>query len=115
MIWFYVEYKKLVEMNLFIKQKWSHRCGKQTYGYQERKGKGINWEIGTDIYTLLYIKQIRTCYCSAGILLKTLKSTIREKNLRNRYMYTVHRKLIHFYKIKSEKTPPENPRCRQKL
>ena len=44
-------------MNLFTKQKWSHRCRKQTYGYQGGK-RGINWEIGIDIYTLLYIKQI---------------------------------------------------------
>ena len=31
---------------------------KQTYGYQGGKGAGggINWEIGIDIYTLLYIK-----------------------------------------------------------
>ena len=46
--------KKMVQMNIFTKQKQSHRCGKQTYGYQ---GWGrINWEIGIDIYTLLYIK-----------------------------------------------------------
>ena len=46
-------------MNLFTKQKQSHRCRKYTYGYQGGKsGGGINWEIGTDIYTLLYIKQI---------------------------------------------------------
>ena len=44
-------------MNLFTKQKQSHRCKKQAYGYQGGKG-GINWEIGIDIYTLLYIKQI---------------------------------------------------------
>ena len=34
----------------------SCRCRKQTYGYQGGKGGGINWEIGIDIYTLLYIK-----------------------------------------------------------
>ena len=45
-------------MNLFTKQKQSHRCGKQTYGYQGKRAGGINWEIGIDIYTLLYIKQI---------------------------------------------------------
>ena len=27
---------------------------------RERQGGGINWEIETDIYTLLYIKQITT-------------------------------------------------------
>ena len=26
--------KKKVQMNLFTKQKWSHRCRKQTFGYQ---------------------------------------------------------------------------------
>ena len=44
-------------MNLSAKQKQSHRHRKQTYGY-EGKGGGINWEIGINIYTLLYIKQI---------------------------------------------------------
>ena len=32
------------------------KCRKQTYAYQGGKGGGINWEVGTDIYTLLYIK-----------------------------------------------------------
>ena len=32
--------KKTVQMNLFTKQKWTHRCRKQTYGYQgERRGR----------------------------------------------------------------------------
>ena len=48
----------MVQMNLLTKQKQSHRCRKLTYGYQGGKGGGINWEIGIDIYTLLYIKQI---------------------------------------------------------
>ena len=49
--------KKMVQMNLVIKQKLSHRCRKQTNGYQRRKGKGgINWETGIDIYMLLYLK-----------------------------------------------------------
>lgn len=47
--------KKMVQMNLFTKQKLSHRCRKQTYGYQGERG-GINWGIMTDIYTLRYIK-----------------------------------------------------------
>ena len=51
--------KKMIQMNLFTKQKQNHRCRKQTYSYQGvRGGARINWEIGTDIYTLLYIKQI---------------------------------------------------------
>ena len=46
----------MVQMNLFIKQKQSQRCRKQTQGYQGGRERGINWEIGTDVYTLLYIK-----------------------------------------------------------
>ena len=45
-------------MNLFIKQKWTHRHRKQTYGYQRGRGGGINLEFGINRYTLLYIKQI---------------------------------------------------------
>ena len=45
-------------MNLSAKQKQSYRCRKQTYGYQGGWGGGINWEIGIDIYMLLYIKQV---------------------------------------------------------
>ena len=43
----------MVQMNLCMKQKLSHRCRKQTYGYQGGSRGGINWEIGIDIYTLL--------------------------------------------------------------
>ena len=34
--------KKMIQMNLFTKQKQTHRCRKQTYGYQREKvgGKG---------------------------------------------------------------------------
>ena len=47
----------MVQMNLFTKQKQSYRCRKQIYGYRGvTAGGGINWEIGIDIYTLLYIK-----------------------------------------------------------
>ena len=45
-------------MNLFTKQKYSHRCRKQTYGYQEEKVRWINLETGIDKFPLLYIKQI---------------------------------------------------------
>ena len=47
-------------MSLFTKQKQSHRCRKQIYGYQGQRWvvRGINWKIEIDIYTLLYIKQV---------------------------------------------------------
>ena len=46
-------------MNLFTKQKQTHRLREQTHGYQGgRVGKGIDWEFGIDTYTLLYLKEI---------------------------------------------------------
>ena len=47
-------------MNLFTKQKQTHRLRKQIYDYQRRKfgGGGINQEVEINIYTLLYVKQI---------------------------------------------------------
>ena len=38
---FYVESEKLIQMNLFTKQKQTHRHRKQIYGYQ-RGGRGVN-------------------------------------------------------------------------
>ena len=39
----YMASKKMIQMNLFIKQKQTHRSWKQTYGYQGGKvGAGIN-------------------------------------------------------------------------
>ena len=43
-------------MNLFTKQKQTHRLRKQIYDYQRgRWGGGINWDFGIDIYTLLLL------------------------------------------------------------
>ena len=49
--------KKMVQMNLLTNKKQSYRCRK-SYGYGGKQGGGINWEIGNDICTLLYIKYI---------------------------------------------------------
>ena len=43
-------------MNQFARQKERHRCREQAYGPQGGKagwGGGMNWEIGTDMYTLI--------------------------------------------------------------
>ena len=49
----------MIQMNLFTKQKQTHRLREQTYGYQRgRGGGGIVREFGTDIYTLLCFKWI---------------------------------------------------------
>ena len=45
----------MIQKYSFTKEKQSHWHRKHIYGHQ---WGGINWEIGTDTYTLLYIKQI---------------------------------------------------------
>ena len=55
---FYVESKKMAEMNLLAKQKQSHRYNKQTFGDQMRGCGSREIQTGTDIYTLLCIQQI---------------------------------------------------------
>ena len=46
-------------MNLFTKQKQTHRLREGTYDYQgEGLGGGIDWDLGIDMYILLYLKQI---------------------------------------------------------
>ena len=52
----------MVQMNWFAGQKLRHSCRDQRYGHQEGKaavggggGSVMNWEIGIDIYTVIYI------------------------------------------------------------
>ena len=49
----------MVQMNLFTKQKLSHRCRRQTWLSRGKWG-GINWEIGIDIYT--YTHSVQFCH-----------------------------------------------------
>ena len=51
-------------MNLFTKEEQSHRCRKQTYGYQWEIRGGINWEIGLDMYTVCVCTQSCLTLCS---------------------------------------------------
>ena len=44
-------------MNIFTKQKQTHRYRKQIYGYQIEWGE-INYKLEINIYTFLYIKQV---------------------------------------------------------
>ena len=49
----------MIQINLFTKQKHTHRLREQTYGYQgEGWGEGIVRQFGIDMYTLLYLKWI---------------------------------------------------------
>ena len=46
-------------MNLFTKQKQTHRLRERTYGYQGQGwGEGIVREFGIDMYALLYLRWI---------------------------------------------------------
>ena len=78
-------------MNLFTKQKQTHRLQKQTYGYQRGNvWGGINQEFGINIYTLLYIKQIinKDLLYGSGNSTQYSVTTIWAKNLKkNGYMH----------------------------
>ena len=51
--------KEIIQMNLFTKQKETHRLREGTCGCQgEGLGEGIVGEFGMDMYTLLYLKWI---------------------------------------------------------
>jgi len=48
----------MIQMNLFTKQKQTHRLREQIYGYGAGAGsEGIVRESGMDMYTLLYLKE----------------------------------------------------------
>ena len=49
--------QKIVQVNLLIKEKQTHKHRKQTYGYQRGRVEGeINWKYGIYRCTLPYIK-----------------------------------------------------------
>ena len=58
-----------ISLNLFTKQKQTHRDRKQTYGYQRRElGWGeINQEFGIRRYKQLYIKHVNIKDLAQGI------------------------------------------------
>ena len=72
-------------MNLFTKQKQTHRLRKQTYNYQRGKGRRVNQESGVNIYTLLYIKQItnKVLLYSTENYAQYFTITYKGKNMRN--------------------------------
>ena len=71
----------MVQMNQFAGQKLRHRCREQMYGLQGGKWRGsggvMNWEIGIDIYTLIYIKWIT----NENLLYKKNKLNWKKNNL----------------------------------
>ena len=78
-------------MNLFTKQKQTHRHRKQTYGYQRGKvGGGIDQEFGFSRNTLLYIKQINNedLLYNTGNYIQCLVINYNGKESENEYIYT---------------------------
>ena len=49
-----MESRKMVQINLFAKQKQTHGCREQMYSHVEVAG-GMNWKIEIDIYTYGYV------------------------------------------------------------
>ena len=45
--------EKMIQMTLLAKQKQSHRCREQIYGYPGGRDGGTNWETGIDIYATM--------------------------------------------------------------
>ena len=82
----------MIQMNLFTKQKQTHRHRKQTYGYQKKK-RGINWEFGINRYTLvLYIKQInyKDLLYSTGNYIQYLIITYNGKESEKEYIMCMY-------------------------
>ena len=82
----------MIQMNLFTKQKQTHRHRKQTYGYQRGKGGegGINQRFGINRYTLLHIKQInnKDLLYSIGDYIQYLVITYNGKESEKEYICT---------------------------
>ena len=79
----YMYDSKMIQMNLFAKQKQTHRHRKQTYGYQRGK------EIGINRYTLIYRKQInnKDLLYSTGNYIQYLIITYNGKESEKKQIY----------------------------
>ena len=87
-------------MNLFMKQKQTHRPRKQTGGYQRGKGKkergkgggGINQEFGITRYKLLHIKQINKKFLlySTGNYIQYPEINHNKKEYEKEYIYIIY-------------------------
>ena len=86
-----------MQMNLFTKQKQTHRQNKLTVTKGERVWGGINWEFGISIYTLLRIKQInKDLLYSTGNYIQYLVITYdgKESEYANAYIWNLKKKKV---------------------
>ena len=87
----YMESRKMIQMNLFIKQKQNHRLleNKLTVTKGERDGSGVNWEFEINRCTLLYVKQMnsKNLLCSTGNYIQHLRITYNRKESEKENMY----------------------------
>ena len=77
-------------MNLFTKQKQTHRHRKQTYGYQRGRGwSGMDWEFGISRRKLLYREWInnKVLLCGIGNYIQYLVTNYNGKEYEKEYVY----------------------------
>ena len=75
----------MTQVNLFTKQKQSHKFRKQTCGYQGVRGGGEDWKIEIDTHTLLYMYKMVTnkdLLTAQGTLLSAMQWPMWETTLR---------------------------------
>ena len=85
---------KMIQVNLFTKQKQTHKYRKQTYFPKNRRGaqEEVNQEFGVNINTLLYIK-----YINSKVILYSTENYIKQLIIiyngkeyeKNIYLYTI--------------------------
>ena len=77
-------------MNLYTKQKQTHRHREQTYGYQGEEGSGIDWEFGVGRCKLLHLEwmNIGSYSIAQETISNLLGQNMMENNMRKRmYIY----------------------------
>ena len=74
-------------MNLFTKQKQTHRHRKQIYDYQRGMGGGVNWDLGINRYTTTIHKIDKQ---QAGNLLQYLVITYNGKESEKEDIYIIY-------------------------
>ena len=61
-----MEFRKIVTMILYARQKKKHRCIEQSFGLCGRRGRGMIWENGIETCIISYIETTRQSRFDAG-------------------------------------------------
>ena len=74
--------KKMMQINLFTKQKQTHRHRKQIYGYQRGKRGEICWPPGECVCVFVYVRAWCTCRMTVLLLVCLTQSWLLWKFIR---------------------------------